>query len=78
MKTHFPGAIVPDGFVHKTYCDCYSPSPYYPLPTLEMAKLEMLSEQEARRDLAENIVALQKLRVFWRTKQVFTTQKFQD
>lgn len=45
---------------------------------MEMAKLEMLSEQEARLELAENIVAMQKMRVFWRTKQVFLTQKFQD
>jgi hypothetical protein len=78
VKTVFPGAIVPDGFVHKSYCDCYTPNNYYPLPTMEMAKLEMLSEQEARLELAENIVAMQKMRVFWRTKQVFLTQKFQD
>jgi len=28
---------------------CYQPDPKYPKPTLELAELDMLSEQEARR-----------------------------
>lgn len=45
---------------------------------MEMAELEMMSEQEARYDLANNIATMQKLRVYWRTKLMFSSQKYQD
>jgi len=78
VKQAFIGTVVPAGFKHMTYCDCYEPNHEYPLPSLQMAELEMMSEQEARMELAENIVAMQKLRVFYRTKQMFMKQEFQD
>jgi len=55
--------------MHKTFCNCYEPSHEYPLPSIKMAGLEMMSEQEARFELAQNIVAIQKLRVFYKTKE---------
>lgn len=78
VRSVFPGVIVPEGFVHKSYCVCYEPNNQTALPTLELAKLGMLSEQEAREELALNIVTMQKMRAFYRTKQMFMTQKFQD
>ena len=38
----------------------------------------MMSEQEARFELAQNIVAIQKLRVFYKTKETIQKQQFQD
>jgi len=48
-----PGTLVPDGFTHYTHCSCYVPNadkPYH--PTMNFAHLEMISEQEARFELA--------------------------
>ena len=47
------GTVVPEGFKHYPHCICYQPDPKYPRPTLELAELDMLSEQEARRQLAQ-------------------------
>lgn len=50
------GCVVPNGFKHYTYCTCYVPNPKYPRPTLELAELDMLSEHEARSELARMCV----------------------
>lgn len=47
------GAVVPAGFEHYPRCTCYVPNPKQPWPTLELAELDMLSEQEARQQLKE-------------------------
>jgi hypothetical protein len=53
QMTSIQGAVVPAGFVHYPQCTCYAPNPKQPWPTLELAELDMLSEQEARQQLKE-------------------------
>ena len=40
-----PGSIVPQGFQHYTHCSCFQPSKRYPNYTMDLAEIEMLSEQ---------------------------------
>ena len=47
------GAVVPKGFEHYSHCVCYKPDDRFPRPTMELAELEMLSEAEARGELAK-------------------------
>ena len=47
-----PGAIVKEGFQHYSHCTCFVPSKKYPNYAMEHAELEMISEQEARFELA--------------------------
>ena len=73
-----PGSVVPSGFQHYTHCSCFQPSKKYPNYTMEHAELEMYSEQEARFELARMCEAMRKQRLFWRTKEMLTKQKFQN
>ena len=54
------GAVVPKNFKHYSYCSCYVPNPNYPRPTMELAEIEMLSEMEARSELARLCVLVRK------------------
>ena len=40
-----PGSIVPQGFQHYTHCSCFQPSQRYPNYRMDLAEIEMLSEQ---------------------------------
>lgn len=70
------GCVVPNGFKHYTYCTCYVPNPKYPRPTLELAELDMLSEHEARSELARMCVLVQKQRLLYRTKEMCLKTKY--
>lgn len=66
-----PGAVVPEGFKHYTYCSCYVPqNDKYPRVTAELAEIEMKSEQEARFELAQMVILVRKQRLLWRTKEM--------
>ena len=73
-----PGGVVPVGFEHKSHCICFKPSKRYPNYSLEHAELEMISEQEARFDLARACEVMRKQRLFWRTKEMLMKQKYQN
>ena len=45
---------------------------------MELAELEMYSEQEARRELASACEVMRKQRLFWRTKEMLMKQKYQN
>ena len=45
---------------------------------MEHAELEMISEQEARFDLARACDTMRKQRLFWRTKEMLMKQKYQN
>ena len=72
------GSIVPKDFAHFTTCTCYKPNPAYPVPTVELAKLETLSEAEARHELARMCAMINKQRLLWLTKDMTTRSKYQD
>jgi len=72
------GSVVPIGFKHYTYCMCYVPNPNYPRPTLELAELDMLSEHEARSELARMCILVQKQRLLYRTKEMCLMTKYQN
>ena len=55
-----PGSVVPDGFVHYSHCSCFVPSKRYPNYSMELAELEMYSEQEARFELARACEVMRK------------------
>ena len=55
-----PGTLVPPGFRHNTHCICYVPDPDRPNPTMKYAELEMMSQQQARLELAESIDLMRK------------------
>lgn len=71
-----PGTIIPPGFTHYTHCSCYIPNPKKPHPTMHYAELEMMSEQEARFELAQCVDLMRKQRLFWRTKEMLMKQKY--
>lgn len=73
-----PGSIVPTGFQHYTHCSCFQPSKKYPNYTMQLAELEMYSEQEARFELARVCEVMRKQRLFWRTKEMLMKQKYQN
>jgi hypothetical protein len=74
-----PGTLVPKGFTHYTHCSCYVPNANKSFhPTMEYAHLEMISEQEARFELAECIERMRKQRLFWRMKEMLTKEKYQN
>lgn len=70
------GAIVPQGFKHYAHCPCYAPDPRYPWPTMELAEIEMLSEAEARHELAKLCTLVRKQRILYRTKEMCMMQKY--
>jgi hypothetical protein len=45
---------------------------------MEMAKLEIESEQQARKELAEAYEAMRKQRIFHATKEAIVRRKYQD
>ena len=45
---------------------------------MELAELEMYSEQEARFELANMVEVMRKQRLFWRTKEMLMKQKYQN
>ena len=55
-----PGSVIPEGFQHYTHCSCFQPSKRYPNYTMELAELEMYSEQEARFELARACEVMRK------------------
>ena len=71
-----PGSVVPKGFQHYSHCSCFVPNPAYPNYTMDNAKDTMLSEQEARFELARVCEVMRKQRLFWRTKEMIQKQKF--
>lgn len=71
-----PGSVVPPGFDHYTHCSCFVPDRRYPNYTMEHAELEMMSEKEAREEMARVCEAMRKQRLFWRTKEMLMKQKF--
>ena len=73
-----PGALVPKGFNHYPSCSCYKPNPNFPRPTLEMAELEMLSESEARHELARLCTLVRTQRILYRTKEMCMQQRYQN
>lgn len=81
-----PGTLVPhrevkkgQPWTHYSHCSCYVPNENKSFrPTMEYAHLEMLSEQEARFDLAECIERMRKQRLFWRMKEMLTKEKYQN
>ena len=73
-----PGTLIPKGFNHYTHCSCYIPDPSKPHPTMHYAELEMISEQEARFELASCVDLMRKQRLFWRTKEMLMKQKYQN
>jgi hypothetical protein len=72
-----PGAVVPKDFIHYNHCICYIPDPKHPKPTLELAELDMLSEQEARNELARMCILVRKQRLLYRTKEMCMMTKYQ-
>jgi capsule polysaccharide modification protein KpsS len=72
------GAVVPDKFTHYSNCYCYVPNPKYPRPTMELAELELLSEYEARQELASLCIAMRKQRILYRTKEVCLKNKYEE
>ena len=50
----------------------------FPAPTLELAELEMLSEAEARSELARLATLVRKQRIMHRTKDMLTASRFQS
>ena len=54
------GAVIPKDFRHYPHCSCYVPNPNHPWPTLELAELDMLSEQEARNELSKMCILVRK------------------
>ena len=73
-----PGAVIPDGFQHYSHCSCFQPSKRYPNYSNELAELELYTEQEARYELARACEVMRKQRLFWRTKEMLTKQKYQN
>ena len=73
-----PGTLCPPGFQHYTHCSCYIPDKSKPHPTMHYAELEMLSEQEARFELAQCVDLMRKQRMFWRTKEMLMKQQYQN
>ena len=73
-----PGTLVPPGFVHNTHCICYVPDPKRPNPTMKYAEVEMMSQQQARKELAESLDLMRKQRLFWRMKEMLMKQKYQN
>ena len=69
---------MPKDFAHFTTCNCYKPNPAYPVPTIELVKLETLSEAEARHELARMCAMINKQRLLWLTKDMTTRSKYQD
>ena len=67
-----PGSVVPPGFQHYTHCSCFVPSKQYPNYTMDLAEIEMMSEREARYELARVCEVMRKQRLFWRTKEMLT------
>ena len=49
-----------------------------PKPTQEMAEIEQMSELSCRRELQQMTVTMRKMRVFMRTKEMLTKQKYQN
>jgi len=72
------GAVLPAGFEHYMHCSCYAPKPGMPKPTMEMAEIEQMSELGCRRELAQMCEAMRKMRVFMRTKEMLTKQRYQN
>jgi len=70
------GAVVPEGWVHYPFCDCYAEKEGQPKPTLKMAKAEMLSEQEAFEENMKMAEYMRKQRIFFRTKEMLIHQKY--
>lgn len=73
-----PGAIIPQNFRHYPHCFCYVPNPKHPWPTMELAELDMLSEQEARNELSRMCILIRKQRLLYRTKEMCMMTKYQN
>lgn len=73
-----PGTLVPPGFRHNAHCICYVPDPEKPNPTLKYAELDMMSQQQARLELAESLDLMRKQKMFWRMKEMLMKQKYQN
>ena len=71
-----PGTLVPPGFEHNSHCICFKPDPNKPNPTMKYAELEMLSEKQAKLELAERIELMRKQRLFWRMKEMLMKEKY--
>jgi len=70
------GALVPKGFQHYPECSCYVADPRYPRPTLELAGLEVMSEREARDELARTSILVRKQRIAFRVKEMFLMKRY--
>lgn len=54
------GAVVPANFQHYPECSCYQANPRYPKPTMELAGLDIMTEREARDELARTSILVRK------------------
>lgn len=70
------GAVVPNNFKHYPECSCYSSDPRHPKPTMELAGLEILTEREARDELARTSTLVRKQRIVFRVKEMFMMKKY--
>ena len=70
-SSSLPGSsVLPENFEHYPSCSCYQADPRFPKPTMELAKLEMLSERDARMQLSHMQDLLRKQRILFRTQKM--------
>ena len=72
------GAVVPKDWQHYATCSCYVADARFPAPTLELAELEMLSEAEARSELARLATLVRKQRIMHRTRDMLSASRYQN
>lgn len=70
------GAVVPNNFQHYPECSCYVADPRYPKPTMELAGLDIMTEREARDELARTSILVRKQRIVFRVKEMFMMKKY--